>query len=51
VWPSYPAYVTSFLTVGSLWIAHHTLFRRPRFVDPVLLRLNLVRPAPKNPRS
>jgi uncharacterized membrane protein len=41
-WPSYLAYVTSFLTVGSLWIAHHNLFTRLRFVDPVLLRLNLV---------
>ena len=25
-WPSYLAYVTSFLTVGSVWIAHHGLF-------------------------
>ena len=41
-WPSYLAYVTSFLTVGSLWIAHHNLFTRLRFVDPVLLRLNLL---------
>jgi TMEM175 potassium channel family protein len=40
-WPSYLAYVTSFLTVGGLWIAHHNLFTRLRFVDPVLLRLNL----------
>jgi uncharacterized membrane protein len=40
-WPSYLAYVTSFLTVGSLWIAHHNLFTRLRFVDAVLLRLNL----------
>jgi uncharacterized membrane protein len=40
-WPSYLAYVTSFLTVGSLWIAHHNLFKRLRFIDPVLLRLNL----------
>jgi uncharacterized membrane protein len=41
-WPSYLAYVTSFLTVGSVWIAHHRLFTRLRFVDPVLLRLNLL---------
>jgi uncharacterized membrane protein len=40
-WPSYLAYVTSFLTVGSLWIAHHSLFSALRYVDPVLLRLNL----------
>jgi uncharacterized membrane protein len=41
-WPAYLAYVTSFLTVGSLWIAHHALFKRLRYVDPVLLRINLV---------
>ncbi|MBV8221609.1 MAG: DUF1211 domain-containing protein [Solirubrobacterales bacterium] len=41
-WPAYLAYVTSFLTVGSVWMAHHTLFSRLRFIDPTLLRLNLV---------
>jgi len=41
-WPAYLAYVTSFLTVGSVWLAHHNLFTRLRFVDPVLLRLNLL---------
>ena len=41
-WPAYLAYVTSFLTVGSVWIAHHTLFTHLRFVDPVLLRINLL---------
>jgi uncharacterized membrane protein len=41
-WPAYLAYVTSFLTIGSLWIAHHRLFNHLRYVDPVLLRLNLL---------
>jgi TMEM175 potassium channel family protein len=41
-WPAYLAYVTSFLTVGSVWIAHHGLFSRLRFIDPTLLRLNLL---------
>jgi TMEM175 potassium channel family protein len=41
-WPSYFAYVTSFFTVGSIWIAHHSLFTRLKFIDPALLRLNLV---------
>ena len=41
-WPSYLAYVTSFLTVGSVWIAHHSLFTHLRYVDPVLLRINLL---------
>jgi uncharacterized membrane protein len=40
-WPAYLAYLTSFLTVGSVWIAHHNLFSRLRYVDPILLRLNL----------
>ena len=40
-WPAYLAYVTSFLTVGSVWIAHHNLFTRLRYVDAVLLRINL----------
>ena len=25
-WPSYLAYVTSFLTIGGVWLAHHALF-------------------------
>ena len=25
-WPSYLAYVTSFLTIGALWLAHHALY-------------------------
>jgi len=41
-WPAYLAYVTSFLTVGSVWMAHHNLFSRLRFIDPTLLRFNLV---------
>jgi uncharacterized membrane protein len=40
-WPAYFAYVTSFLTVGSVWIAHHSLYTHLRFIDPVLLRMNL----------
>jgi uncharacterized membrane protein len=41
-WPSYLAYVTSFLTIGGVWLAHHGLFTRLRAVDPVLMRLNLL---------
>jgi uncharacterized membrane protein len=41
-WPAYLAYITSFTTVGSVWIAHHNLFGQLRYVDPVLLRLNLI---------
>jgi uncharacterized membrane protein len=41
-WPAYLAYVTSFLTVGSVWIAHHNLFSRLRYIDSTMLRLNLL---------
>ena len=41
-WPSYLAYVTSFLTIGALWLAHHGIFARLRFVDSTLMRLNLL---------
>jgi len=41
-WPSYLAYVVSFLTIGAAWIGHHALTDRLDRVDPVLLRLNLL---------
>jgi uncharacterized membrane protein len=41
-WPSYLAYVTSFLTIGGVWIAHHLLFSALRFVDSMIMRLNLL---------
>ena len=41
-WPSYVAFATSFLTIGGVWISHHESFTRLRFVDPGLLRINLL---------
>jgi TMEM175 potassium channel family protein len=41
-WPSYLAYVTSFLTIGGLWMVHHGIVRRLRYADQTLLRLNLL---------
>ncbi len=41
-WPSYLAYVTSFLTIGGLWIVHHGVLRRMRYADVSMLRLNLL---------
>jgi uncharacterized membrane protein len=41
-WPAYLSYVTSFLTVGSVWIAHHNLFTRLKYVDATLLRINML---------
>lgn len=40
-WPSYLAYVTSFLAIGAVWIQHHSLFSCLRLVDSALMRLNL----------
>jgi uncharacterized membrane protein len=41
-WPSYAAYLVSFLTIGIVWINHHTQFERIAFVDWPLLFINLV---------
>jgi uncharacterized membrane protein len=41
-WPAYLAYVTSFLTVGGVWIAHHRLFSSLRFLDSMMMRINLL---------
>jgi uncharacterized membrane protein len=41
-WPSYLAYVTSFLTIGGIWMAHHGLFVRLRYVDARVMQLNIV---------
>jgi uncharacterized membrane protein len=40
-WPSYLAYATSFLTIGSLWLAHHAIVRRLAFADAGVMRINL----------
>jgi uncharacterized membrane protein len=41
-WPSYLAYVTSFLTIGVAWFIHHGIFRRMAHADYVVVRLNLI---------
>jgi uncharacterized membrane protein len=41
-WPSYAAYVVSFLTIGVIWINHHAMFRRLRVVDHSILIWNLL---------
>jgi uncharacterized membrane protein len=40
-WPSYAAYVTSFFTIGIIWINHHNSFSRLQSVDHPLLIWNL----------
>ena len=40
-WPAYLGYVTSFVTIGGLWLAHHGIFRRIQYADARVTRLNL----------
>jgi uncharacterized membrane protein len=40
-WPSYLAYLVSFLTIGVIWLNHHRLFDQVARVDGPLLLLNL----------
>ena len=41
-WPSYFAYVTSFLTIGAIWLGHHAIFRRLQSADAPVMRANLL---------
>jgi uncharacterized membrane protein len=41
-WPSYATYAVSFLTIGIIWVNHHTILDRVRRVDRPLLFINLV---------
>jgi uncharacterized membrane protein len=42
LWPSYLAYVVSFLVIGAIWINHHAMFRHIVRVDSTLLLLNVL---------
>jgi len=41
-WPAYLGYVTSFLTIGAIWLAHHAVFRRLRYANASVMRVNLL---------
>ena len=41
-WPQLVTYIASFLTVGVVWINHHTIFRNLRAVDRTIQFINLV---------
>ncbi|MHA6760528.1 TMEM175 family protein [Streptacidiphilus sp. PAMC 29251] len=41
-WPSYAAYVVTFLNIGIMWANHHTVFGYVARVDRVLVFLNLL---------
>ena len=41
-WPSYVAYIITFITIGIIWINHHAAFSRLRKVDHSILMWNLL---------
>ena len=41
-WPSFAGYLVSFLTIGIIWVNHHTLFKNFAGVDRPLLFINLM---------
>jgi uncharacterized membrane protein len=41
-WPSFAAYAVSFLTIGIIWVNHHTLFKNFAKIDRILLFVNLL---------
>lgn len=41
-WPSYAAYVLAFLTIGIMWINHHTIFEQIDRIDRPFLVINVV---------
>ncbi len=41
-WQVYAAYVTSFITIGIIWINHHVMIGRLRRADHAILMLNLL---------
>jgi uncharacterized membrane protein len=42
LWPSYVAYVVSFLLIGLVWANHHTMFQHIVRADRILLFLNVL---------
>jgi len=41
-WPSYTAYAISFLTIGIIWVNHHTVMQQVGRVDRTFLFINVV---------
>jgi uncharacterized membrane protein len=42
LWPSYLAYVVSFLVIGAIWLNHHAMFQHIVRVDGMLLLFNIL---------
>jgi uncharacterized membrane protein len=40
-WPSYFAYVTSFLVIGIIWVNHHRVFSMLKRIDRIALFINI----------
>jgi len=40
-WPAYLAYATSFITIGGIWLGHHSVFRRLQYANTAVMRANL----------
>lgn len=41
-WPSYVAFIISFVVIGIMWVSHHSMFERIGAVDRGLLFINLI---------
>jgi uncharacterized membrane protein len=41
-WPSFTAYIVSFIVIGIMWVSHHSMFERIAAVDRTLLFINLI---------
>ena len=41
LWPSYLAFVTSFCTIGMMWLNHHRLFALIKRADEALVMINM----------
>jgi uncharacterized membrane protein len=42
IWPSYVAYAVTFVTIGIIWVNHHTVFGQVEAVDRTFLMINVV---------
>ena len=41
LWPAYVGYAVSFLTIGIIWVNHHTVLRQLRGIDRTFLFINV----------
>lgn len=41
-WPMLAAYVTSFATIGVMWLNHHKLFKHIKRTDTILMLINIL---------